>query len=595
MLKTYGKLLDLLTPQERIRFWILVGLSFVLSVVEAVSVLSILPFLQLLANPELIETNETVAWVYGALGFTDPTRFLIWTGVAVFIVTVFGLIMKAFGVWLTTRFALMRAYSISSRLLTAYLHQPYAWFLSRHSSQINNMVLAETNRVVWEALLPAVRIIPEVFTVLLLVGALCLIEPWISIGGAILLGGIYGLIYLAVRRWLGRLGEIQLTRNRDRFHVVQEATGGVKELKIMGLESQFITRFRDAALPMAKVQSTTQVIIQMPRFALEATAFGGMILLILYLLATRTGNLVDIIPMLGVIATVGLRLIPALQQIYFRLSSLRQSQPVLQRVHDDMGLAYSTDHLAPEPLHMERALSLHNVGYNYPDAERPALNGVTITIEKNTSVGIVGGTGAGKTTLVDIILGLLHPGSGKIEVDDALVTDENRTAWQRSLGYVPQTIFLSDGTVAQNIAFGVPDDEIDMAAVEKAARIAALHDFIVTELADGYQTRTGERGVRLSGGQRQRIGIARALYHNPSMLIFDEATSALDNLTEAAVMSAVSAIAGQKTIVMIAHRLSTVRNCDQIYLFEKGKVIAAGSYDALLETSEEFRRLAAGS
>jgi ABC-type multidrug transport system fused ATPase/permease subunit len=250
---------------------------------------------------------------------------------------------------------------------------------------------------------------------------------------------------------------------------------------------------------------------------------------------------------------------------------------------------------AATPLRLTGRLELVDVHYSYPKAERAALEGLDLAIEANTTVGIVGGTGAGKTTTVDVILGLLVPQAGELRVDGVPVIAANRRAWQNSIGYVPQAIFLTDDSVAANIAFGLPPEEIDHAAVERAARIAELHDFVTDELPDGYATRVGERGVRLSGGQRQRIGIARALYHDPDVLILDEATSALDNLTEKAVMDAVHNLGHAKTIVLIAHRLSTVRDCDTIFMLERGRVIAQGRYDALLETSQKFRAMAAGA
>jgi ABC-type multidrug transport system fused ATPase/permease subunit len=326
-----------------------------------------------------------------------------------------------------------------------------------------------------------------------------------------------------------------------------------------------------------------------------------MILLVMILLLQRGADLAAMIPTLGVIAAAGLRLIPALQQIYQLFTAMRQGAATLASVHRDMtGLDQEhfrhrsqRENVPARPL--RRRLDLEGICFAYPGTDRSALRGLDLTIEANTTIGIVGGTGAGKTTLVDIMLGLLDPAEGVMRVDGEPITPETRRAWQKTLGYVPQTIFLSDGTVAENIAFGLPPDRIDHAAVERAARVAALHDFVTTELPEGYNTRVGERGVRLSGGQRQRVGIARALYHDPAMLILDEATSALDNLTERAVMEAVHNITGQKTIVMIAHRLSTVRNCDRIFLLRNGRVAASGRFEDLVRADDEFRRMAASA
>lgn len=598
MLKTYRMLLEMMTPRERKRFWFLVIITMLLSAVEAASVISILPFLQLLADPELVETQPILKYVYDSLGFTSVNRFQVAAGIAVFIVTILGLTMKTLTVWMTIRFSMMRAYSLSARLLTGYLHQPYEWFLMRHSSELGAAILTEVDRVVRQAMLPAMRFVPELFSVVWLVLALCIIEPEIALIGAGLLGGAYICVFVVVRRLLTRLGQIEVKSNRTKFHVVQESTAGVKELKLMGLEGGFLKRFREASYRQAKVQTKTQVIGALPRYALEAIAFGGMILLILVLLIKTDAGLIGLIPTLGLIAATSMRLIPGLQQLYQRVTMVRNSQAVLSKIHKEMtGLnaEEQTKRSAREAIpsrSLTKVLELKNVQYQYPGADRPALNGLDMSISANSTVGIVGGTGAGKTTLIDIMLGLLDPNGGEMVVDGVAVTPDSRRSWQKTLGYVPQTIFLSDATIAENIAFGVPKSEIDVARVEAAAKTAALHDFIMQELPDGYESLVGERGTRLSGGQRQRVGIARALFHDPTTLIFDEATSALDTLTEAAVMEAVHKIAGRKTIIMIAHRLSTVRNCDVIFLLRHGQVAAYGPFDDLVKKDKEFRRMA---
>jgi ABC-type multidrug transport system fused ATPase/permease subunit len=283
--------------------------------------------------------------------------------------------------------------------------------------------------------------------------------------------------------------------------------------------------------------------------------------------------------------------------MYYALAEMRFVTPILTKVHGDI-MRYAPTDAPPPPdvpaVRLRERLALSDVRYAYPTAERGAIDGLTLAIEAHTSVGIVGGTGAGKTTAVDVILGLLRPQQGALVVDGVEVTDATIRGWQKSVGYVPQHIFLTDDTVTANIAFGIEPAEVDMAAVERAAHIAELHNFVLKELPEGYDTTLGERGVRLSGGQRQRIGIARALYHDPDVLVLDEATSALDNLTERAVMDAVHNLGRDKTIIMIAHRLSTVRDCDSIFMLERGQVVAKGSYDDLVESNADFHKLVSG-
>ena len=339
------------------------------------------------------------------------------------------------------------------------------------------------------------------------------------------------------------------------------------------------------------------VMSELPRFVLEAITFGTMLALILLMLVKSGGNVTEIVPTLGVIAFSTMRLLPSLQQIYHSLVSIRGASSILDTIVGDFA---STPALplaeagTGQVLKLEKQLELSQVSFAYAQAERPTLREVDLVIPARTTVGVVGGTGAGKTTLVDLILGLLTPDAGKMRVDGIDLGPENLRSWQQTLGYVPQTIYLTDETIAANIAFGVPKDQIDMAAVERAARIAALHDFVLSDLPQGYDTFVGERGVRLSGGQRQRIGIARALYRDPTLLIMDEATSALDNITERVVMEAVNRIRADKTIILIAHRLSTVKTCDTIFLMDRGRLLAQGSYDELLAGNDVFRRMVAG-
>ena len=334
-----------------------------------------------------------------------------------------------------------------------------------------------------------------------------------------------------------------------------------------------------------------------PRFALEALTVGTLLSLILVLLLRNGGSISEIVPVLGVIAFSTMRLLSALQQIYHGLTSMRGASAILDQIVADFTSAPTPVAVPNEPrppLRLDHSLALSNVSFAYVTASGAAIRDLDLVIPAGTTVGIVGGTGAGKTTLVDLILGLLVPTAGEILVDGTTLVRENLRDWQSTLGYVPQSIFLTDDTIAANIAFGIPREEIDMAAVERAARTAALHDFVTTDLAAGYQTIVGERGVRLSGGQRQRIGIARALYRDPSLLIMDEATSALDNITERVVMEAVQRVRSEKTIILIAHRLSTVKTCDVIFLMEHGKLVAQGTYDALLAGNDAFRRMVAG-
>jgi ATP-binding cassette, subfamily B, bacterial PglK len=598
MIDIYAKIFGLLDRRERLRFYQLLAMIVVMGILDMVGVAAILPFLAVVSNPAQIEKSRYLAPLQHWTGFTDPNSFLIFLGAGVFAVIVLSLGFKTLTLHAVGHFSHMRNHSISSRLLSRYLAQPYVWFLRRHSADLGKQVLSEVQSLVSGAIIPAMRLLAQSASLLFLVVLLLAVSPVVALSASVLLGGSYVVIFLVVRRQLLRLGARRLTANKERFQIAQEAMGGIKEVKLMGLEQAYLSRFRGPSHQMAEDTAAMQLVGEMPRHLLEAIAFGGMIVLIMVLMLKDGSSLSSILPTLGVFAFASLRMFPAVQQIYHSLTQLRSSAPVLDAIHRDITETAGTPkpgRASTDALHLHDQLELVAVDYTYPQADRPVLQDLSLTIPARTTVGIVGGTGAGKTTAVDVMLGLLAPQAGALRVDGAAITPETLRAWQNTIGYVPQQIFLVDDSVAANIAFGIPVDQVDMAAVERAAKVANLHDFVMSDLAQGYQTYVGERGVRLSGGQRQRIGIARALYHDPDVLILDEATSALDNLTERAVMEAVHNLSHEKTIIMIAHRLSTVKECETIFLMEKGRLVAQGRYDALVAENETFRRMAAGA
>ena len=399
----------------------------------------------------------------------------------------------------------------------------------------------------------------------------------------------YGLIYIIIRKYLFRIGEEALKSNKLRFIAISEAFGAIKEVKVSGLEQIFVNRFADPAKAFARNQTSAAVARELPRYVLEAVAFGGIMLVLLYMMI-KVGDLNNALPLISLYILAGYRLMPALQIIYSSFASISFVGPSLNKLYDDIKTLDSTDLSHDKNIMMlNKSINLINVSYNYPNSPRIALKNINIDIPVGSTIGLIGTTGSGKTTAVDIILGLLKPQEGRLEVDGKIVLENNYRAWQRSIGYVPQNIYLSDDTVAANIAFGVKTEKIKKNLIEKASKIANLHDFIINELPEQYETKIGDRGVRLSGGQRQRIGIARALYHNPNIVILDEATNALDSLTEKAVMDAVNNIGNKKTIIIIAHRLSTVKKCDKIYILKKGEIENQGSFDELINVSENLK------
>lgn len=587
-----SKLYALLDPSERRRFYLLLPAVTAMALLQVVGIASVLPFLALVTDPTVVETNALLSRVYDLLGFASLRSFLVFAGVGALALLIVSNGFTAFVEWLLLRYSWNLNHDLSVKLLREYLAKPYVFFLDRNTSSLATNILSEAKQAVRGFVLAALQLLSRGIVTLFVLALLVSLYPLLALMTFGFLGAAYGITFLFVRRGMAESGRLRSQADRARFQAASEALSGIKDIRILGREEPFLRRFARHSRVYEKQMARQQVIASVPRYAFETIAFGGMLLIVLVLLLRGQG-VQDIVPTLGVFAFATMRLLPALQSLFAALTALRFSTPSIDVLHRDLeALGRRPQPSRPAaPLPFRESIELRNVRFTYPGAPKPVLDGFDLRIEANTTVGLVGATGSGKTTTVDILLGLLEPEEGQLLVDGVPITEENRRAWQANLGYVPQQIYLADDTIAANIAFGVRPEEIDMAAVERAARLANVHDFIVSELPDGYETVVGERGVRLSGGQRQRLGIARALYHDPKVLVFDEATSALDNVTEESIFRAVSELGKSKTIVMIAHRMSTVRGCDVIYVLDRGAVQAQGTYGDLLATSPLFRAM----
>lgn len=575
------KIFKCLTSVERRQSIVILALLFFVAALEVVGIASVMPFLAVLANPDLIETNRWISRLYVLGGFQSAVNFLTALGVASFSLLLFSAGVRSGAFYAQSIFVQMRRHSLSCRLLSGYLNQPYEFFLDRHSGDMAKNILSEVDMFVDRALMPMGQVFSYALVMILLVGFLFFVNPMIALVMVGVLGGSYVAIYWIVRKLLYRDGKMRLEANQQRFEAATEALGGIKSIKILGREDHYLKRFSDPSFIVARRLAVSNMISQIPRFVVEAVAFGGIILIALHLTIQNSGDpeheLGSVLSVLGLYAFAGYRLLPAVQNIYLNVTALRFAGPIVETIFNELESASTNSATLPRmksKMKLGQLLTLENIDYHYPNANGHGIKCISLSLKKGASLGIIGTTGAGKTTLVDVIMGLLTPTTGQLLVDGIPITDANRHAWQSNLGYVPQEIYLTDNSVAENIAMGFSSNEIDIARVQKCAHMAKIHDFIVEELEEGYSTRVGERGVRLSGGQRQRIGIARALYRDPEVIIFDEATSALDNDTEAKVIDAIEALSGQKTLIIIAHRMSTVEMCDTTVQMERGKVIS---------------------
>ncbi len=598
LIQTFKKIISLLTSQERKKANLLMSMLLVMAFFDMIGVASIMPFMAVLTNPDIIQTNIILNKGFqflSVIGVQNNKQFLMVLGIIVLILLLVSLFFKALTTYAQMRFTYMREYSLSRRLVERYLHQPYDWFLNKHSADLGKTILSEVDHVISGGLNTMMNLIAQTLVASAILILLIIIDPKLALIVFFTLGTAYGFVYKFSRSILKRTGKERMEGNQWRYTAVSEAFGAIKEIKVGRFENIYSQKFSVPAKNYGLSQLSAQMVIELPRFALEGIAFGGMMLISLYLIS-QSESFIKAVPIMALYVFAGYRLMPAMQQIYNSSSRLRFIGPSLDFIYKELkDLQITKPYEHQNILTFDKDITLNNISYHYPNTSRITLKNINFKILARTTTGIVGTTGGGKTTIVDIILGLLEPQHGMLKVDGKIIDKKNRRAWQHLIGYVPQQIYLADDSIAANIAFGIDHKDINQKNVEYAAKIANLHEFVINELPQKYQTKVGERGVRLSGGQRQRIGIARAIYNKPKVLILDEATSALDNLTEKAVMEAVYKIGDSMTIILVAHRLSTVKNCDNIVLLQDGKLKEQGTYEKLIQTNSNFKKAASNN
>jgi len=585
-----GKVVGLLSPQEKRRLWLVIVVSIFVTLVEVVGIGSVMPFMTVASRPDMISENQYLRWAYEFLGFETPNAFLIFLGVGVLGMLILTNGSQALLHYAKVRFASMRRHALSLRLLRGYLSQGFAYFLNRNSYEFVKNINNEIGNMINTSLINLVEFLSRVIQVSLLALFLFLVNPTSTLIIVVVIGGLYTLVFTLVKKTLQRLGSERFALNTIRSRIVSEAFWGIKEVKISSSEPAILADYAPPSKKMARNQTLATIISEVPKFALETAAFSAIIGYVLFMIL-RSGGFQQVAGAVTLFVYAGYRMIPALQALFRAITQIRYGAPTAEKVVNEFETVREGAPLprrSPTRLPFESALELKNVSFTYPAVDIPVISDLSLKIGAKSLIGLAGKTGCGKTTLVDIVLGLLTPQSGSIEVDGVTLSPDIIRNWQANLGYVPQNIYLSNDAVAANIAFGVAKKDIDMDAVVAAAKLSQIHDFVVQELKDGYETKIGERGIRLSGGQRQRVGIARALYRNPSVLIMDEATSALDTHTERAVMEAIDALQGTRTIILIAHRLSTLKKCDRIYLMENGRIIDRGTYSELRARNSYF-------
>lgn len=560
-----------------------------------IGVASIFPFLSVAANPEITNTNEYLIEIKNWIQIPDK-QFIIFLGLLSLTALLVNQVVRLASNWYSNYVSHMIWWTLHSRMFGFYLNQPYLYHLTHSSNSLLEKLQVQTNAAVAGVIQPYFLIfsalISAFFTVLLLV--------WVNPMITFLLLGLMIIFYLMVYRKLKKkleyYGRIGPEFSNKTFKLIDESLSAIKEIKILGIGQIYLDLFDPLAKKYIDARIKVNLFTDVPRGLVEIVAFGGILLISIILIGQSRG-IQQIIPILGMYALALNRLIPAVHNLYQQFTNIKFYSPSFDIIKKDLEDAVDSKEIQLNKISKEnkfkinQKIELRKISFSYPGTNIKVIDSISLKIKVGKLIGIAGGSGAGKTTLVDLILGLFQPDSGSIELDGETLEKTNLSQWQTTIGYVPQSGYIADGSITKNIAFGVSEANIDMQRVVDVANLAQISNFIENDLPEKYETLVGDRGVRLSGGQRQRISIARALYHDPQFLIMDEATSALDGITEEKVMRSILEFSKDKTIILIAHRLTTLQECDEIFLFDHGKLVDQGDYDQLIKNNSMFKRM----
>ncbi len=594
MRSLFKKLKFLLTQHQKKNALVLLIAMFIGAIFEAVGIGLIMPFITMLQNPHLIHEKRILHFLELLPASSDQSILI---GAAFLLLAVFVLknVYLAGLYFFQFRLVASMQISLTRRLFRTYLFAPYTFHLQKNSATLLNNIYSEINMLFFNVLVPSLLILSESLVVLVLVALLVLIDPLTSLASLGLIGGFSALFYYGVRKKMRHLGKERQVYQEQMIKWIHQGLGSIKETKILGRESFFVDTFTRNMSSFANASRFLQTFNNLPRLFIELLAITSLLLIVI--LTLIQGHAIQsLTPKLALFGMAAFRMMPSMNRIAGMATQILYHRSSIDVVYKDL------KHLERDPektqstaIHFQQSIEFQDISYQYPETSLLVLKNVSLTIPKNSVVGLIGPSGAGKTTLVDLLLGLLPPSEGKMLVDGQDIHGPLLTHWQRNIGYVPQNIYLIDDSVRRNVAFGLPDDQIDDERVWDALRESHLEQ-VVKNLPEGLDAFVGERGVRLSGGERQRLGIARALYHKPELLIMDEATSSLDHETEEQVVRAIEGLRGNKTMIVIAHRLSTVRSCNRIYRLIEGQLTGEVAYEDLVNNQlEVFSRGKSGA
>jgi len=596
----FTEIWGMLTPPQRRGVLSMQLVSLLMALSSAIGIAAIAPFFAVLGDPGLTEHNVALRWLYVAGGFSGKRAFMVALGIGFVAVVLIANLISVLGFLAMNRLALRIGNELQTTLFDEYLSRPYAFHTATNSTTLLNNVVYETTRVTLGVLETSFTLVTNLVTAGFIIMSIVIVKAGVAIAMVAALAGGYVLIYLTVREPLLRIGQKRARCANEQVQIVNESFGAIREIIVLQVQGFFRSRFERASRDFLRATAHAQIVAQGPRHLMECVAAAGLVSVAL-VLSAGAGGLGPWLGPLTFLTFAAYRLLAMLQQVFAAVVRIRAERAALTLIGPDLRRARAAQRaLAPaghprgDPPWSERRhreIDVKDVSYRYAPDRPWALHGVTLRIPARATVGIVGPNGSGKSTLVDLIAGLLTPTAGAVEVDGCALNDGNRAAWQASIAYVPQNIFLLDASIARNIALGSAAAAVDERRLLEAARLAQLDEFVST-LPHGYSQRVGERGVAVSGGQRQRIGIARALYRDATVLLLDEATTGLDGLTEQELIATLARLRGRYTILLIAHRMNTVRACDVIFELDRGKISGRGTYEALLTSSLGFRRLA---
>lgn len=594
MIKLVKDLLSVMNSKQRKKLYLLQLMVVFSAIFEVLSVLSIGPFMAIISNVELIKSNDIVSELYKLSSANTNIEFMFLVGVVVLIFMLISALTSIVTIWKLSMYAASVGSEFGDRLYEYYINMDYEFYTTINSAELVKKIATEVSRVTDNILQPLVQINARIATIVFISIFIFIYNPIVALLGVTILSAAYFTLFSIVKNKLARNGILISEYSKKRFSLMNEGFGAIKELQILGREDYFISQFRDSGRVFAASYGSSNSLYNIPRYFMEFIVFSSMIALILVLLKSNDSNLTAVLPVMGTFGVAAFKLLPSFQQMYSGAAQIRSHISAFIALKIDLESALVNKHSFTKINPAEKLngnIFVDNISFSYKGSDKNVIKGITFDIPYKSSIGIVGFSGSGKSTLLDILIGCLSVEHGSVSVGGKKLCKSNARLWRNNLGYVSQMALIKDGTVSENIAFGVESVDIDMDKLRSASDMAQLTSW-VDSLENGFDTRVGEKGVQISGGQRQRIAIARALYNDAEYLFFDEATSALDGITEKQIMRSISDMSGHKTIIMVAHRVNTIKECDRIYVLNDGHISANGTYSELIDQSDFFRKIA---